>query len=291
MATYAGVEGEEHAGLTRPACSRVIAQYPRDTEIRNVRQFSVLSAEELAQIAADMGIERLDPAWLGASIVLEGIADLTHLPPSSRLQNAERHDAGRGHGEPALPSARKAELTKHVPGKGRGFKAAAEGRRGVTAWVEREGPSCDWATSCACMFQTNALGRISPRQPVARRAFGQSEFPCDTRVLERQRCFRSETVLRRAAATRTEYVGIACCAIGQSRYVRDRETSPPFARARKHHELQVRHRDRPRSQQEADPGDRRETGHPSDDLLPYGHDKAKVSQDFINSVQGNETAS
>ncbi|TKZ22578.1 formate--tetrahydrofolate ligase [Shimia litoralis] len=26
----------------------------------------------------------------------------------------------------------------------------------------------------------------------------------------------------------------------------------------------------------------------SDDLLPYGHDKAKVSQEFINSVQGNE---
>ncbi|WP_171173544.1 formate--tetrahydrofolate ligase [Ruegeria sp. HKCCD8929] len=26
----------------------------------------------------------------------------------------------------------------------------------------------------------------------------------------------------------------------------------------------------------------------SDDLLPYGHDKAKVSQDFINSVQGRE---
>ncbi|KIN63805.1 Formate--tetrahydrofolate ligase [Sulfitobacter noctilucicola] len=26
----------------------------------------------------------------------------------------------------------------------------------------------------------------------------------------------------------------------------------------------------------------------SDDLLPYGHDKAKVSQNFINSVQGNE---
>ncbi|WP_282129275.1 formate--tetrahydrofolate ligase, partial [Roseobacter litoralis] len=26
----------------------------------------------------------------------------------------------------------------------------------------------------------------------------------------------------------------------------------------------------------------------SDDLLPYGHDKAKVSQSFINSVQGNK---
>jgi formate--tetrahydrofolate ligase len=29
-------------------------------------------------------------------------------------------------------------------------------------------------------------------------------------------------------------------------------------------------------------------GIPSDHLLPYGHDKAKVSQDFINSVQGNK---
>lgn len=138
MATYAGVEGEEHAGLTRPSCSRVIAQYPRDTEIRNVRQFSVLSAEELAQIAADMGIERLDPAWVGASIVLEGIADLTHLPPSSRLQSESGTTLvvdmeNRPCHLPAKP------IDEHVPGKGRGFKAAAEGRRGVTAWVEREG--------------------------------------------------------------------------------------------------------------------------------------------------------
>ncbi|WP_104019535.1 formate--tetrahydrofolate ligase [Roseovarius nitratireducens] len=30
-------------------------------------------------------------------------------------------------------------------------------------------------------------------------------------------------------------------------------------------------------------------GIPSDHLLPYGHDKAKVSQDFIDSVEGNKT--
>ena len=29
-------------------------------------------------------------------------------------------------------------------------------------------------------------------------------------------------------------------------------------------------------------------GIPSEHLLPYGHDKAKVSQDFINSVKGNK---
>jgi formate--tetrahydrofolate ligase len=45
---------------------------------------------------------------------------------------------------------------------------------------------------------------------------------------------------------------------------------------------QIRHRDRPRGEQEADPGDRREARHPAEHLLPYGHDKAKVSPaDFI----------
>ncbi|MEO1140531.1 MAG: formate--tetrahydrofolate ligase, partial [Pseudomonadota bacterium] len=29
-------------------------------------------------------------------------------------------------------------------------------------------------------------------------------------------------------------------------------------------------------------------GIPSEHLLPYGHDKAKVSQEYINSVQGHQ---
>src|SRR6056297_4127353 len=88
MATYAGVEGEEHAGLTRPSCSRVTQLYPRGTDIRNVRQFSVLSAEELDAIASRMGIDAINPAWVGASMVLQGIPDFTHVPPSSRLQSS-----------------------------------------------------------------------------------------------------------------------------------------------------------------------------------------------------------
>ncbi|MFV2003502.1 MAG: hypothetical protein ACC619_11040 [Paracoccaceae bacterium] len=73
FASFAGVQGEEHAGLTRPACVRVSAQYPAGTEIRNTRQFSILSAEELAVIANKIGIEWIDPAWLGASMVISGI--------------------------------------------------------------------------------------------------------------------------------------------------------------------------------------------------------------------------
>ncbi|MGO4853727.1 MOSC domain-containing protein [Phaeovulum sp. W22_SRMD_FR3] len=136
--SFAGPEGEDHGGLTRPSCSRVLDQYPRGTEIRNVRQLTIVSAEELAQIAATMGLDALDPAWLGATLVLEGIPDLSHLPPSSRLQGA----AGATvvidmQNRPCTLPARVIEEAR--PGFGARFKPAAVGLRGVTAWVEREG--------------------------------------------------------------------------------------------------------------------------------------------------------
>ena len=64
--SFAGPEGEAHGGLTRPSDSRVLSQYPRNTNIRNTRQLSILSEEDLAAIAAEMGLEAFDPAWVGA---------------------------------------------------------------------------------------------------------------------------------------------------------------------------------------------------------------------------------
>ncbi|MGR3546976.1 MAG: MOSC domain-containing protein [Roseovarius sp.] len=137
-ATFAGVAGEEHAGLTRPSCSRVISQHPRGTEIRNTRQFSVLSVEDMTAIAAAMGLKLLDPAWLGASLVLEGIPDLSHLPPSSRLQGPDGVTlvVDMENRPCHLPAE---VIEAHAPGFGAKFKRAALGRRGITAWVEREG--------------------------------------------------------------------------------------------------------------------------------------------------------
>ena len=136
--TFAGLVDESRAGLTRPSCSRVIQQYPRDTEIRNTRQLCLVSAEELAKITTNMGIDALDPAWLSTSIVIEGIPDFTLLPPASRLitksgvslvidmENRPCH----------LPAK---VINEDLPDKGRAFKLAAKGLRGVTGWVEREG--------------------------------------------------------------------------------------------------------------------------------------------------------
>jgi hypothetical protein len=138
MARFAGPEGEAHGGLTRPSCSRVLGQYPRNTEIRNTRQFAILSDEELAMIAGDMGLAVLDPALLGATMVLEGIPDFTHLPPSSRLQGTSGATLvvdleNRPCTLPAKP------IDARHAGFGKAFKPAAKDRRGVTAWVEREG--------------------------------------------------------------------------------------------------------------------------------------------------------
>lgn len=136
--TFAGFAGEVHAGLTRPSCSRVTKQYPKGTEIRNVRQLCVVSAEEMAEVAAEMGLQAMDYAWVGASLVLDGIPDLTHLPPGSRLQGPDGVTLvvdmeNLPCQEPAVT------IEKALPGQGKGFKRAAEGKRGVTAWVEREG--------------------------------------------------------------------------------------------------------------------------------------------------------
>ncbi|MFN4154783.1 MAG: MOSC domain-containing protein [Paracoccaceae bacterium] len=137
-AGFDGPEGEAHGGLTRPACSRVKAQYPRDTVIRNTRQFSLMAAEDLAQIAQRMGLAALDPGLVGATMVIEGLPDFTHLPPSSRLQGAGGATLVVDmENRPCVLPGKPIEAAH--PGFGAKFKAAAKGRRGVTAWVEREG--------------------------------------------------------------------------------------------------------------------------------------------------------
>ncbi|MEL6958613.1 MAG: MOSC domain-containing protein [Pseudomonadota bacterium] len=136
--TFEGVAGECHAGLTRPSCSRVTSQYPKGTTIKNERQICVISEEELAQIATRMGLDQIDPARLGATIMIRGLPDFTFVPPSSRLQapsgatitvdmeNRPCHLVTRSleaeHG--------KTDIT---------FKDAAKNLRGITGWVAAEG--------------------------------------------------------------------------------------------------------------------------------------------------------
>lgn len=136
--TWEGFAGEDHGGLTRPSCVRVIRQYPRGTEIRNARQITILAEDELAEIARRLGIPSVDPAWLGANLVLDGIPNLTQLPPSTRLifGNGTSLVVDIENGPCKYPAE---IIEQHHPGKGLAFPKVALGLRGVLCWVERPG--------------------------------------------------------------------------------------------------------------------------------------------------------
>jgi len=135
-----GIAGDHHAGFTRKASARE-PWYPRGTQIRNNRQVTLVSREEIALVAAAMEIAALEPGWIGANLVTEGVADLTRLPVGTRLVfaggavlfveggNAPCRIAGRS-------------IAEHYPGRAGLdllFRKTATGRRGLIASVERPG--------------------------------------------------------------------------------------------------------------------------------------------------------
>ena len=135
---FSGVADDCHGGFTRQSDSRMLKQFRRGTEVRNARQVSLLSVEELRDIAAAMGIPAIKPEWVGANLVTSGIPDLTLLPPSTRLQfpsgamivvDIENN-----------PCRYPAEIIeRHHPEAVKGFVAAAKHKRGVVGWIEAEG--------------------------------------------------------------------------------------------------------------------------------------------------------
>ncbi|WP_055045200.1 MOSC domain-containing protein [Devosia sp. A16] len=140
MLTYAGVVGDRHEGLVRPSGARE-PWYPRGTPMRNERQLSILSAEELAEIAMTLSLPQILGEWVGANLVLSGIPHLTRLPPRSLLMFPSgatiRVD---GDNDPCRKTGR--TIAAQVPGRADlefGFVKAAMGKRGLVGWVEREG--------------------------------------------------------------------------------------------------------------------------------------------------------
>jgi len=137
--TFAGVEGDRHAGLTRRSGSRE-PWYPRGLLMRNERQISILSEEELAEVAVGLGIPALPAEWIGGNLLLGGLAHLTQLPSRSILMfpsgAAIRIDGDNG---PCRASGRSIASQTGQPAHEFAFAKAAENRRGLVGWVEREG--------------------------------------------------------------------------------------------------------------------------------------------------------
>ena len=137
--TFSGFNGDLHAGLTRKSDART-PFYPRGTLIRNERQVTIVSTIELAQTAAKMGITEIRPEWIGANVLIDGIPQLTHLPPRTRLF----FDGGAvllvtGENKPCTIAGKAIEQQVGQPGLADKFPKAAMRRRGLIATVERPG--------------------------------------------------------------------------------------------------------------------------------------------------------
>jgi len=135
----AGLVNDRHHGHTFPSNGRF--PYPRGTEIRNSRQVSIISSEEMSQVAAVIGIPQIQPEWLGANLRVSGIPALTMLPPASRM-----HFEGgavlivQGENDPcSITGAVIQKNNPGIPNVSSAFVKAAIHRRGLVAWVEKAG--------------------------------------------------------------------------------------------------------------------------------------------------------
>ncbi|MFT4129790.1 MOSC domain-containing protein [Labrys sp. (in: a-proteobacteria)] len=138
--THEGIPGDRHAGFLRPADVRV-PWFERNAPIHNERQVSIVSMEELAVIAGNLGVERVEPEWLGANLAVGGVPDFSFLPRGSRLFFPSGAVlAVMGQNDPCRIAG--AEVERHLIGQeglALRFAAAAKRLRGVVATVDRPG--------------------------------------------------------------------------------------------------------------------------------------------------------
>lgn len=137
---FGGVLGDRHYGVARPANTRQARYYPPGTMIRNRRQLTVVSVEELAEVASRLEVSEVRAEWLGANLLVEGIPHLSALPMGTRLLFPSGVGlVCEGVNQPCrLPGK---VLQEHFPQSGAQsqFVRAAYGRRGIAASVECPG--------------------------------------------------------------------------------------------------------------------------------------------------------
>jgi len=139
---FEGVAGDHHRGATRKSGGRE-PWYARGTEMRNERQLSIVSPQELRVVADRMGLDELKPEWIGANLVVDNVPMLSMLPAGTLLffkggvtlkvdgQNAPCQVAGR-------MIAKRAGLPE-TPDSALRFPKSAQRLRGIVAWVEKPG--------------------------------------------------------------------------------------------------------------------------------------------------------
>ena len=141
--TFEGIVGDQHAGFSREAYSG--EREAKGTVLRNDRQWSAVSDEELAEMSERLGLESpIEASTLGANLCLRGIADLSLLPrgtrfrfPSGAALTVEEYNPPCR--EMSAEVAKKHPTRSGEPLKPGAWQRAAMGRRGIVGVVDVPG--------------------------------------------------------------------------------------------------------------------------------------------------------
>ena len=138
--TFEGISGDYHSGATRLSGGRE-PWYPRGTEIRNERQLSLLSTDDLRTYAHRLDIPELKSEWIGGNILLEGISSFSFLPPRSLLffDNGVTVKIDGNNGPCRIAGRSVASHYPDRPDIELGFAEVGRGLRGLVGWVEKPG--------------------------------------------------------------------------------------------------------------------------------------------------------
>jgi hypothetical protein len=139
---FGGPVGDRHHGVTTTSDERLAWLYPTGTPVRNNRQVSLVDVDELAAVAARLGLAELAPGTIADNVCTRGLPELSTFPPMTRLVFGDDGEEGPvlvvlGRNNPCTIAGGLVERAYGTAAHR--FPKAAMDRRGVTGWVERPG--------------------------------------------------------------------------------------------------------------------------------------------------------
>jgi len=161
-----GVEGDRHRSYQRSTWEG--DKQPQGTMRRNERQWSAVSAEELADISAAMDLaESLTAECLGANLCLAGVSQLSRLPKGTLLKFPSGAELVVEEFNPPCHDMSKKVASMYATRSGEplastAFSKAAKLTRGVVGVVEAAGAINAGDEVTIEIYETPAWLRRSP---------------------------------------------------------------------------------------------------------------------------------
>jgi MOSC domain-containing protein YiiM len=148
--TLDGIGGDRHGGLWRGAGPRE-PWLKRGFPIRNDRQLTILSVEEMADLAQRLALPEVPPELIGANLLVSGLPDLSRIAAGSRLAiggswAGQGHFDGQvllrveGYNHPCRGPGKKLALRFGRPELEFDFRKQATSLRGLILCVDAPGP-------------------------------------------------------------------------------------------------------------------------------------------------------